>query len=96
MTDEPAADLNAGAQSAAHNATCRQPAGGVSADITFFRLTACDASAGAVDLDADADWQDLCYAIVAVALDLVWGYAGMLSLGHGIFFAWAATRWACT
>ncbi len=27
----------------------------------------------------------LCYAIVAVALDLVWGYAGMLSLGHGIF-----------
>jgi urea transport system permease protein len=29
----------------------------------------------------------LCYAIVAVALDLVWGYAGLLSLGHGIFFA---------
>ena len=29
----------------------------------------------------------LCYATVAVALDLVWGYAGMLSLGHGLFFA---------
>ncbi|MBY5257250.1 urea ABC transporter permease subunit UrtC [Citrobacter amalonaticus] len=29
----------------------------------------------------------LCYAVVAVALDLVWGYAGMLSLGHGLFFA---------
>ncbi|WP_194205923.1 urea ABC transporter permease subunit UrtC [Superficieibacter sp. 1612_C1] len=29
----------------------------------------------------------LCYAVVAVALDLVWGYAGLLSLGHGIFFA---------
>ena len=29
----------------------------------------------------------LCYAIVAVALDLVWGYAGILSLGHGVFFA---------
>ncbi|MBS1205614.1 MAG: urea transporter permease subunit UrtC [Proteobacteria bacterium] len=29
----------------------------------------------------------LCYAIVAVALDLVWGYAGLLSLGHGVFFA---------
>ncbi|MBB3320587.1 urea ABC transporter permease subunit UrtC [Atlantibacter hermannii] len=29
----------------------------------------------------------LCYAIMAVALDLVWGYAGMLSLGHGLFFA---------
>jgi urea transport system permease protein len=29
----------------------------------------------------------LCYCIVALALDLVWGYAGMLSLGHGLFFA---------
>lgn len=29
----------------------------------------------------------MCYAIVAVAMDLVWGYAGILSLGHGIFFA---------
>jgi urea transport system permease protein len=29
----------------------------------------------------------LCYAIVAVALDLVWGYGGILSLGHGLFFA---------
>jgi urea transport system permease protein len=28
-----------------------------------------------------------CYAIVAVALDLVWGYAGILSLCHGLFFA---------
>jgi len=29
----------------------------------------------------------LCYAAVAVALDLVWGYTGILSLGHGVFFA---------
>jgi len=29
----------------------------------------------------------LCYAILALALDLVWGYAGILSLGHGAFFA---------
>jgi urea transport system permease protein len=28
-----------------------------------------------------------CYAIVAVAMDLLWGYAGILSLGHGVFFA---------
>ncbi len=28
-----------------------------------------------------------CYAIVAVAVDLVWGFAGILSLGHGMFFA---------
>lgn len=29
----------------------------------------------------------LCYAIVALAMDLVWGFAGILSLGHGLFFA---------
>ncbi|HCZ48623.1 MAG TPA: urea ABC transporter permease subunit UrtC, partial [Gammaproteobacteria bacterium] len=29
----------------------------------------------------------LCYALAAVALDLVWGYCGILSLGHGAFFA---------
>ena len=28
----------------------------------------------------------LCYAIVALGLDLLWGYAGMLSLGQGVFF----------
>ncbi len=29
----------------------------------------------------------LCYALLAIALDLVWGYCGILSLGHGAFFA---------
>ncbi|MGH1361388.1 MAG: urea ABC transporter permease subunit UrtC [Burkholderiaceae bacterium] len=29
----------------------------------------------------------LCYAMVAMAMGLVWGYAGILSLGHGLFFA---------
>jgi urea transport system permease protein len=29
----------------------------------------------------------MCFAIAALALDLVWGYAGILSLGHGLFFA---------
>jgi urea transport system permease protein len=29
----------------------------------------------------------MCYAIVAVAMDLIWGYGGILSLGHGFFFA---------
>ena len=28
----------------------------------------------------------LCYAMLAVALDLVWGYCGILSLGHAAFF----------
>lgn len=29
----------------------------------------------------------LCYALLALSLDLLWGYAGLLSLGHGAFFA---------
>jgi len=29
----------------------------------------------------------MCYCIVAVAMNLIWGYAGILSLGHGVFFA---------
>ena len=29
----------------------------------------------------------MCYAIAALAMDLIWGYTGILSLGHGMFFA---------
>jgi urea transport system permease protein len=29
----------------------------------------------------------MCYAICALAMDLIWGYTGILSLGHGVFFA---------
>jgi urea transport system permease protein len=29
----------------------------------------------------------LCFALLAVAVDLIWGYCGILSLGHGVFFA---------
>ena len=29
----------------------------------------------------------LCYAMLALALDLIWGYCGILSLGHAAFFA---------
>ncbi len=29
----------------------------------------------------------LCYGLVALAMDLVWGYTGVLSLGHAVFFA---------
>ena len=32
----------------------------------------------------------MCYALAALALDLVWGYTGILSLGHGVFFALGA------
>jgi urea transport system permease protein len=29
----------------------------------------------------------ICYALLALAIDLIWGYCGILSLGHGAFFA---------
>jgi urea transport system permease protein len=29
----------------------------------------------------------LCYAILALAVDLIWGYCGILSLGHAAFFS---------
>ncbi len=29
----------------------------------------------------------LCFALLALAIDLIWGYCGILSLGHGAFFA---------
>src|SRR5438552_12996917 len=32
----------------------------------------------------------LCFAIVAISLDLIWGYAGILSIGHGVFFGLGA------
>jgi urea transport system permease protein len=35
-----------------------------------------------------AEW--LCYAMVAVGLDIAWGYGGMLSLGQGLFFGLGA------
>jgi urea transport system permease protein len=29
----------------------------------------------------------MCYCVVALAMNLIWGYTGILSLGHGVFFA---------
>ena len=29
----------------------------------------------------------MCYALLALSVDLIWGYVGILSLGHGAFFA---------
>jgi urea transport system permease protein len=45
-------------------------------------------SAFHVPTSAVALWgKYLCYALLALSLDLVWGYCGILSLGHGAFFA---------
>ncbi|MFM7698319.1 MAG: urea ABC transporter permease subunit UrtC [Limnohabitans sp.] len=32
----------------------------------------------------------MCFAMCALAMDLIWGYTGILSLGHGLFFALGA------
>ena len=32
----------------------------------------------------------LTYAILALGIDLIWGYTGVLSLGHGVFFGLGA------
>ncbi len=32
----------------------------------------------------------MCFAIVAVGLDMIWGYTGILSLGHGVYFGLGA------
>jgi len=29
----------------------------------------------------------LCYALLALSLDLIWGFGGILTLGHGVFFS---------
>ncbi|WNM08501.1 hypothetical protein RI056_16940 [Komagataeibacter nataicola] len=38
----------------------------------------------------------LSYAMLALAVDLVWGFAGILTLGHAAFFALGGMPWACT
>ena len=37
----------------------------------------------------------LCYGMLALAVDLIWGYCGILSLGHTAFFSWAAMPLEC-
>ena len=32
----------------------------------------------------------IAFAIVAIGLDLIWGYTGILSLGHGLYFCLGA------
>ena len=32
----------------------------------------------------------LCFAIVALGLDMIWGYTGIMSLGHGVYFGLGA------
>ena len=38
----------------------------------------------------------MCFAIVAVGIDLAWGYGGMLTLGQGIFFGIGGYAMGCS
>jgi urea transport system permease protein len=40
------------------------------------------------DIRLWAEW--LCYAMIAIGLDIAWGYGGMLALGQGLFFGLGA------
>lgn len=32
----------------------------------------------------------MCFALIAIGIDMIWGYAGILSLGHGVYFGLGA------
>ena len=38
----------------------------------------------------------LSLAIVALGIDLIWGFTGLLSLGQGIFLPWVVMQRRCT
>ena len=62
----------------------------VSAGVVIPLLNALPAATGALhfpDYLVPILGKFMCFAMVALALDLVWGYGGILSLGHGLFFA---------
>jgi urea transport system permease protein len=56
--------------------------------VPFLHLAVPPSSAFHMSTSAVALWgKYLCFALLALSLDLVWGYCGILSLGHGAFFA---------
>jgi len=55
--------------------------------LAFLLLTVVVPVANAPDYLVSLLGKFACYALVAVAMDLIWGFAGILSLGHGVFFA---------
>ena len=60
---------------------------GSGARADLFVVHACREPVPSFRLCADVIGKIMCYAIGALALDLVWGYCGILSLGHSLFFA---------
>jgi urea transport system permease protein len=66
---------------------------GVAALVLFVAVPLCNLAVPAGSIFHMSDFmvtligKIMCYAIVALAMDLIWGYTGILSLGHGLFFA---------
>ncbi|MCH3972212.1 MAG: urea ABC transporter permease subunit UrtC [Oscillospiraceae bacterium] len=69
--------------------TKRQPAGKRLAPMILFLILAV-LPGFTSDFQTNLLGKFLCYAIIAVGLDLIWGYTGILSLGHGVFFGLGA------
>jgi len=61
--------------------------GGAIVLVALNLLASADSALHVPDFAVSLAGKYLCLAILALAIDLVWGYAGILSLGHGAFFA---------
>ncbi len=60
----------------------------VAAIVGFMVLMLAFNAAGMVDIFTVGLWgKYLCYAVLAMSVDLLWGYTGLLSLGQALFFA---------
>ncbi len=59
----------------------------VIAVILIFVLPALNASGAVSNFTINVWGKYLCYAILAISVDLLWGYTGLLSLGQALFFA---------
>src|SRR3954462_324746 len=60
---------------------------GVIAFILVVGLPALNASGAVSDFTINLWGKYLCYGILAISVDLLWGYTGLLSLGQALFFS---------
>lgn len=60
---------------------------GVLAAVLILLLPAMNAAGIVSDFSINVWGKYLCYAILALSVDLLWGYTGLLSLGQALFFA---------
>ncbi len=95
MTNESTTDGNLNAKSTAYQPVIRYGHADRTDCSAFLALLPADHPLAISTYTLTLIGKILCYAVVAIALDLVWGYAGLLSLGHGLFLLWAVMPWGC-